>query len=77
MRIPYFTTFTLVFVFIINVYTYVWCSRKTMHIARKKYVVLLLIQNAAPFLKIKQFTLLKYSNRDWIYRIFNKVPVRN
>ena len=42
----------------------------------KKKVVLLLIQNAAPFLKIKQFTLLKYSNRNWIYRIFNKVPVR-
>ena len=55
----------------------VWCSRKTMHIAKKKYVVLWLIQNAAPFLKIKQFTLLKYSNRNWIYRIVNKVPVRN
>ena len=26
---------------------------------------------------IKQFTLLKYSNRNWIYRIVNKVPVRN
>ena len=48
-----------------------------MHIAKKKYAVLLLIRNAAPFLKIKQFTLLKYSNRNWIYRIFNKVPVRN
>ena len=57
--------------------TYVWCSRKTMHIAKKKYVVLWLIQNAAPFLKIKQFTLLKYSNRNWIYRIVNKVPVRS
>ena len=56
---------------------YVWCSRKTMHIAKKKNVVLWLIQNAAPFLKIKQFTLLKYSNRNWIYRIVNKVPVRN
>ena len=48
-----------------------------MHIAKKKYVVLWLIQNAAPFLKIKQFTLLKYSNRNWIYRIVNKVPVSN
>ena len=48
-----------------------------MHIAKKKKFVLWLIQNAAPFLKIKQFTLLKYSNRNWIYRIVNKVPVRN
>ena len=41
-----------------------------MHIAKQKYAVLLLIQNAAPFLKIKQFTLLKYSNRNWIYILF-------
>ena len=36
-----------------------------------------MIQNATPFLKIKQLTLLKYSNQNSIYSILNKVPVRN
>ena len=38
-------------------YTNVWCSGKTMHIAKIIQYVLLLIQNATPFLKIKQLIL--------------------